>query len=81
MPTVRPRPFPSDPLIFWEFKPPASPVPALLSGERVKAFSKYPNAYVKCSGTHWLPETAKHAGEATLDLLSTYGKDRLLFGT
>ena len=47
----------------------------------MKAFSKYPNAYVKCSGTHWLPETAEHAGEATLDLLSAYGKDRCMFGT
>ena len=81
MPTVRPRPFSSDADLLGI--PRASPVllPALLSGERVKAFSKYPNAYVKCSGTHWLPETAKHAGEATLDLLSTYGKDRLMFGT
>eukprot|EP01051_Picozoa_sp_SAG22_P013155 SAG22_NODE_1445_length_4406_cov_7.808684_2_plen_107_part_00 len=28
-----------------------------------------------------LPETASHAGDATLDLLDHYGADRLMFGT
>lgn len=48
---------------------------------KLKAFSKYPNTYVKVSGTEWLPESAQAAANATLDLLGCYGKDRLMFGT
>ena len=48
---------------------------------RLCAASKFDNLYIKCSGTHWLPETAVHAQDATLDLLDHYGADHLMFGT
>jgi predicted TIM-barrel fold metal-dependent hydrolase len=49
--------------------------------ERMKAFSKFDNTHVKVSGTEWLPERADEAKTATLDLMGSYGADRLMFGT